>query len=532
MTEFINKNVEVPDASRVVTLGAPPVGGVALYSWQRVRAGGGNSYFSGLRMAAVDNAVPGLDGKIYDRFNNEILGGGGGGGDVVLPLTIWWQPGGTNATNANNKVVGNATTLNAFLVANPSVKNVYVDTSVTNPAVIDIEIDCDYRVGFIGYNDRANGANFKPTILFSSSGSLLNCPELVDLNLTLDGGNVDACLKYVTPSAVGTDLQSVNWNGIFVAENGNNANPYLLVTFNQTNFNMIFALNNNSILGNKSNPLVAGVVINATVQTQNCSFVMQETFSSISPAVNYFSATPATVNMYFSPAHFSSALWNVPRASLANYRLNLCEIDGLGCDDTVPQNLIYPSNVAGFPVKETSQQLLDALKIQNATAQIYLEANTDPTALMTFPSGVATILPVTLGNNASVRTVSWGAGQYMVSPVGTNSIEFVNANVDPIDNLQIDICMNLLFSAGTAGEPIRIDFVVGANNVSIGFCIIDVPAVGQRINVALKCLRQGWTGATNGYVQLSANNPTTNIDLLVDNMQVVIKPLPWNVAVA
>ena len=81
MAQFIDYNIAVPLSSAVTT----DYGGTG-YNWMAIRAFGGESEFSDIRMR----------GPLYDKFGNEILGGGGGTG--AGPTGATGAAGATGAT--------------------------------------------------------------------------------------------------------------------------------------------------------------------------------------------------------------------------------------------------------------------------------------------------------------------------------------------------------------------------------------------------------------------------------------------------
>jgi len=106
----------------------PPV--YDLYNWQVIRAGGGESLFSGIRMVQVDG-IPN-SGRLFDRAGVEITGVGGGF-DPTANQTItgdWTFNGDVDIQNTNTNIVaqndiditsstGNTTVtgqINAFLI--------------------------------------------------------------------------------------------------------------------------------------------------------------------------------------------------------------------------------------------------------------------------------------------------------------------------------------------------------------------------------------------------------------------------------
>jgi hypothetical protein len=100
MSETINKSYAV---SAEPAWPDPSQPDLNTHDTQLIRAGGGRSLFTGIRMVANPLASPGDpdDGRIYDATGNPITGGGGGGTDV----NAWHKTG--DAFGAGTVIVSN-----------------------------------------------------------------------------------------------------------------------------------------------------------------------------------------------------------------------------------------------------------------------------------------------------------------------------------------------------------------------------------------------------------------------------------------
>lgn len=178
MSEFINNNISVSQGSAKSSL--LPLGRV-LQSWQTIKAGGGESLFSGIQMCSV-GLLPGQQGKIFDRFGNEILGGAS---PVTLtPTTLIWKQGAPPEPNNSSVFTGNATALSLAIANNENIVEVIIDNSFAVPT-IDDDIDCQGRVSISGRGAHSSSPFSEMT---QSIGSIVNCPKLVSVLINIQTG--------------------------------------------------------------------------------------------------------------------------------------------------------------------------------------------------------------------------------------------------------------------------------------------------------------------------------------------------------
>ncbi len=200
MAQFIDANINVPDGSVTTT----PFGGVG-YNWQRALMFGGTSEFSEIRMR----------GPIYDKNGNEILAGGGGSG---APATsVIWQASGTVAPGY---VIGDSATLLAYLVANPTVNNVYCnDQNGTAPLQIDTVLNLNITgasapyVCLSGFDANVAEATTPCQVQIVGSGQIINPYKLSQLYI-FSSSNLSSLLVYdttVTP-VMAVYLDSVSFS--------------------------------------------------------------------------------------------------------------------------------------------------------------------------------------------------------------------------------------------------------------------------------------------------------------------------------
>ena len=222
MAQYIDVNTPVPAASAVTT----PYGGTG-YSWQRALMFGGTSEFSEIRMrgplydkfgaeilsgatgsegltgatgATGPTGVPGGQGDVGTQGDTGPTGPAGSGGSGSTgptgrtgalgatgvtgptgttgptgptgqgtPVTsvIW----GSSGTPTPGYVYGDSVALQAYLVANPTVNTVYVDTSSV-PVTVNSVLDLGNTVSLHAYN---NGFQVYPAFIYvAGAGTILN----------------------------------------------------------------------------------------------------------------------------------------------------------------------------------------------------------------------------------------------------------------------------------------------------------------------------------------------------------------------
>jgi hypothetical protein len=565
MTDFINVNV--PIANGVTT----PYGGI-VYPWMRISAGS-TSDFTEVRMR----------GPIYDKNGVEILGGGGGGGlatitnvgggagtifkdiapagnanlktilggtdinitnntdEILITYTggggggivgaftdVWWQPTGTNPTSLVNKVIGDAAALNLYLNANTQTKRILVDTSIQNPAIVNVPLNCFNRVSIEALDELAVPLpDLHYAISCTASGTIVDCPYFRNIEIRT-AGSVPA-LSYnfgsISPAA-----QFITFENSSVTGNQTDAQHWMDVLF--ANPGQVVMYLKNTVFGLKDAPNAA-VISSGTGTLQ---FALVDNVSSLPAGVDYISSLTTTIDISAAPSEADVSAYNQSRSGLiAGYNYRPCDLKSTTTSDNLPQ----PINAVTVPASliPLASDVITSIKSQLCKTILFVSENNNSTADLLFPVGATTTLAVVPSTApAPVRNhYIWGSNDYNPEIVpGGLVFEFINnSSTKTFDFVEVNIDLSMIIrtitgTASTLTFEFYVNGVAQTGKSSLTFSATSDPA-GTGKNISLKSICRNWAPAQVGELKITGTVPAlSSLVIYCDEFQIQVSPLPFN----
>jgi len=494
MTEFLNKDVPIANAVNV--------NGGDLYPWMVVKAGGGTSEFSEIRMR----------GPIYDENGNEISGGSSSSGSTT---SLIWRPGGTEAPGIITTTLSSQ--VNAKIISSPELKILYLDDSV-QPITMTTAINCDNRVEVVPFLYRSTQQNENLTINLSKGttgilgGSFYNCPSARNIFFAVADDIGQPVFKY---TSTGGGFSS-NLTNITISGNSAGLTPYIEININSSHWTL--NLKNVSI-PDKSTTSPA-ILLSTTGTATGPLLILADSFTVLPIKATAISSDVQT-DVILSGGITSYQL-NAPQTNTSTFSYSSLSPKNIESNDSIGGAIIQkvlPLVDNPNQLKDTMYDMINCIKQMSMFTYGDFRGNINDQILL--PN-----VPQDINLNGHTFVISeFGANNLRPDIQMANRLNFITSSIGGI-RATIEYHFTIVVVANAGNSDLNIYLELDGVE-QLGRKVFELPNAGQTFTTSgLILIRNQWIIGQNATFRIELTSGDANINVTEGTL--MGKPIPFN----
>lgn len=450
-----------------------------MWDWMVVRAGGGESRFSSLK----------LFGDIDMQGNSIINASGGGGGGSYLKTAVIWRPDGT--TPEEGVINGNSASLASAIAGMDNLKYIFVD----GYGVINVELDLKNKIVMTGFKNSNLGLQDDTEIQIQAGGTIKNPAGLTFLTissvesnaLTFDDSNGNSVceIKYCRFYSA---IHPVQKTFLF-----NVGSPHSCTVLCE-DVSLNFTAGSSSLVKNEGN----GVV----------NFVLSNSVFATTDNAGLFESSAGTFNLNLND---NSTCPRVEQTACVAYSVILAKAKDVVVEDNINPTFVPTALVESVKGGTTVNDNVKYLNILNCYGY---GAVSDNTSNNTFLVAEKQEMNVSTGVYDISNTGNSDYSSHVLPPFHVQ----VNNSVDVLVDVSLDLKVLSNPSSAKLTITFKVDTVV---DDAKGKAEVYLLPAGSSHTVNVKFLQKNWlAGGFLGRVYLESNGVCT---VAVENAQVVAR---------